>query len=73
MRAVRDLARKRSQLVRTRTMHILAAENLVARQTGARISSNIVKQLNVEAIVTKNAVSRDGSGGAGEPDIGVGN
>jgi hypothetical protein len=32
MRSVRDLARKRSQLVRTRTMHVLAVENLVARQ-----------------------------------------
>jgi transposase len=50
MRAVRDLARKRSQLVRTRTMHILAVENLVARQTGGRISSNVVKQLTVEAV-----------------------
>ncbi|MEN3364104.1 MAG: transposase, partial [Burkholderiales bacterium] len=50
MRAVRDLARKRIQLVRTRTMHILAVENLVARQTGARISGNMVKQLTVEAV-----------------------
>jgi transposase len=50
MRAVRDLARKRSQLVRTRTMHILAVENLVARQTGGRISGNMVKQLTVEAV-----------------------
>jgi transposase len=50
MRAVRDLARKRSQLVRTRTMHILAVDNLVARQTGGRISGNMVKQLTVEAV-----------------------
>jgi transposase len=50
MRAVRDLARKRIQLVRTRTMHILAVENLVARQTGARISGNMVKQLTVEVV-----------------------
>jgi transposase len=48
--AVRDLARKRSQLVRTRTMHILAVENLVTRQTGGRISGNMVKQLTVEAV-----------------------
>jgi transposase len=50
MRTVRDLARKRSQLVRTRTMHVLAIENLVARQTGARIGANAVKQLTVDAV-----------------------
>jgi len=44
-RAVRDLARKRMQLVRSRTAHILAVENITARQLGARISSNQVKQL----------------------------
>ena len=49
-RAVRDLARKRMQLVRSRTSHILAVENITARQFGARISSNQVKQLNGEAV-----------------------
>ena len=49
-RAVRDLARKRMQLVRSRTMHILAVENITARQSGARISSNQVKRLTAEAI-----------------------
>jgi transposase len=44
-RALRDLSRKRSQLIRTRTAHILSVENIVARQTGARITSNAVKQL----------------------------
>ncbi|MCR4305426.1 MAG: hypothetical protein NUV63_14590 [Gallionella sp.] len=44
-RTVRDLARKRMQLVRSRTAHILAVENITARQLGARISSNHVKQL----------------------------
>ena len=34
-RAVRDLARKRMQLVRSRTTHILAVENITARQHGA--------------------------------------
>ena len=33
-RAVRDLARKRIQQVRSRTMHILAVENILARQSG---------------------------------------
>lgn len=49
-RAVRDLARKRMQLVRSRTSHILAVENITARQHGARISSNQVKRLTPEAI-----------------------
>lgn len=49
-RAVRDLARKRMQLVRSRTTHILAVENIAARQHGARISSNQVKRLTNEAI-----------------------
>ena len=44
-RAVRDLARKRLQLVRSRTAHILAAENITARQTGSRLSSNSLKRL----------------------------
>jgi transposase len=49
-RAIRDLARKRMQLVRSRTSHILAVENITARQHGARISSNQVKRLTPEAI-----------------------
>src|SRR3990170_3692226 len=40
-RAVRDLARKRMQLVRSRTAHILAVENITARQHGTRISSRL--------------------------------
>jgi transposase len=49
-RAVRDLARKRMQLVRSRTSHILAVENITARQYGARITSNQVKQLTAEMV-----------------------
>jgi transposase len=49
-RAVRDLSRKRAQLVHSRTMHILAVETLVARQTGGRISGNCVKQLTADAV-----------------------
>jgi len=49
-RALRDLARKRMQLVRSRTTHILAIENIIARQQGARISSNQVKQLSAEDV-----------------------
>jgi transposase len=49
-RAVRDLARKRMQLVQSRTMHILAVENLMARQLGARMTSNQIKRLAADAI-----------------------
>jgi transposase len=49
-RAVRDLARKRIQLVRSRTAHILAVENITARQHGARISSNQVRRLTAETV-----------------------
>lgn len=49
-RALRDLARKRMQLVRSRTTHILAVENITAREWGTRLSSNQVKHLTDEAI-----------------------
>jgi len=49
-RAIRDLSRKRMQLVRSRTAHILAVENVVARQLGARISSNQIKRLTEDGI-----------------------
>jgi transposase len=49
-RALRDLARKRLQLTYDRTAHILAVENIVARQTGGRISSAAVKRLDCEAL-----------------------
>ena len=49
-RALRDLSRKRLQLGRSRTSHILAVENIVARQTGARMTGREVKQLTVEEL-----------------------
>lgn len=49
-RAVRDLARKRMQLVQSRTRHILAVENITARQYGVRMTSNQIKELTVEAV-----------------------
>lgn len=45
-RALRDLARKRIQLVRSRTQHVLAVENIMARQQGNRLSSAAVKRLS---------------------------
>lgn len=49
-RGVRDLGRKRMQLVRSRSSHILAVENITAREFGARISSRQVKTLTAEGI-----------------------
>ena len=49
-RAVRDLLRKRSQLVQHRTSHVLSVQNLMARNTGRRLSGNEVKRLDFEAL-----------------------
>jgi len=46
-RAVRDLARKRLQLVRTRNAQVVSVESNLARQTGGRLSSNAVKRMTV--------------------------
>jgi len=51
-RALRDLARKRTQLVRTRTQQVLAVENILARTAGARASSNAIKRLSSEHVDT---------------------
>ena len=44
-RALRDLARKRIQLVRSRTQHVLAVENILARSTGSCPSATAIKRL----------------------------
>ena len=49
-RAVRDLARKRLQLVRYRTAQILSIENILIRQTGARMKGGTVKRLTAEQV-----------------------
>jgi transposase len=49
-RAVRDLLRKRGQLVRQRTSNILSVENLTSRNQGIRIKGNAVKQLSAEEV-----------------------
>ncbi len=46
VRPVRDLLRKRGQLVRERTRHILSVENLLTRNTGARFNGRYVKDLD---------------------------
>lgn len=50
-RATRDLARKRMQLVRSRSCHIVAIENIVARERGASLSSNAIKRMSTEDVV----------------------
>ena len=51
-RAIRDLLRKRRQLVRQATMNLLSIQNLFARNRGECISANRVKQLTPEAVDT---------------------
>lgn len=51
-RALRDLARKRIQLVRTRTQQVLSVENILARSVGSRLSSNAIKRLSVAQVDT---------------------
>ena len=47
-RQVRDLLRKRSQLVHHKTAHLLSIQNLYSRNTGQSISANRIKQLSSE-------------------------
>jgi len=49
-RAVRDLLRKRSQLVRQRSSQILGVQNLLARNLGARARCNDIKSWQPESI-----------------------
>lgn len=51
-RAVRDLARKRIRLVQDRTRHVLAVQNIVARESGASLTANVVKRLTPENVKT---------------------
>jgi transposase len=49
-RPVRDLLRKRSQLVRQRTTNLLSIQNLMTRNTGSSLSANRVKGLDVQQV-----------------------
>ena len=49
-RAVRDLLRKRSQLVRQRTAQLLSLQNLLARNLGAAVDGNTLKRWQVTDI-----------------------
>src|SRR5215831_19991629 len=46
-RAVRDLLRKRGQLVRQKTANLLSIQNLLTRNTGLSLSGNRIKQLSL--------------------------
>ncbi len=49
-RAVRDLLRKRSQLVRYRTANLLSIQNLFTRNTGSSIRANQIKELDTQQV-----------------------
>ncbi len=49
-RPIRDLLRKRSQLVRQHTANLLSVQNLMARNRGASISANAVKRLDFDQV-----------------------
>ena len=49
-RPVRDLLRKRSQMVRQRTTNLLSIQNLVTRNTGSSLSAKRVKGLDVQQV-----------------------
>lgn len=49
-RAVRDLLRKRGQLVQLRTTNILSVQNLMARNIGSSMSGNQIKKLQAEEV-----------------------
>nr|WP_223217449.1 transposase [Paraburkholderia phenoliruptrix] len=75
-REIRDLARKRMQLVRSCTSHILAVENITARQYGTRITSNQVKRGSTrpQAVSCRShqrpfGISQQGVGRALQPTI----
>ena len=49
-RPVRDLLRKRSQLVRQRTTNLLSIQNVIVRNTGSSINANRIKGLTAEEV-----------------------
>src|ERR1700752_1201726 len=49
-RAVRDLLRKRGQLVRQRTANLLSIQNLMTRNTGSSMNSNRIKTLQPQQV-----------------------
>ena len=52
-RAVRDLLRRRLQLVRQKTLNHLSLQSLIVRETGERLTANQVKALDNDAIAER--------------------
>ncbi|MFA6092955.1 MAG: IS110 family transposase [Elusimicrobiota bacterium] len=50
-RGVRDLLRKRSQMVRAQTTQLLSIKNLIARNSGQNITSNEIPDLDDSAVL----------------------
>jgi transposase len=50
-RAVRDLLRKRAQLVRNRTTHILSIQNLASRNSGKGIKADDIRDQDEDAVL----------------------
>jgi transposase len=49
-RPTRDLLRKRLQLVRNRTSHVVSVKNILARNLGVRMKSNDIKKLRASEV-----------------------
>jgi transposase len=49
-RAVRDLLRKRGQLVHQRTANLLSIQSLISRTTGNSISAKYIKALDIQHV-----------------------
>lgn len=49
-RPVRDLLRKRGQLVRQRTMNLLSIQNLLTRNTGQSMKANPIKRFDAQQV-----------------------
>jgi hypothetical protein len=49
-RAVRDLLRKRGQLVHQRTANLLSIQGLISRTTGNSINAKYIKALNIQRV-----------------------
>ena len=47
-RGIRDLLRKRSQLVQQRTLHVLSLQTLIERNTSIRLKGDEIKKLTIE-------------------------
>jgi transposase len=61
--AVRDLARKRMQLVRSRKAQVLSVENMLSRLTGAGMRSYAVQRLTLPLSVLPHGAGHAGQSG----------